>query len=281
MGSHRVSVIVSSYNQPNTLRLVLAGLRAQDDLDFELIVGDDGSDADTQALVEEFGREAPFPVQFVTKPHTQFAKPEALNRAALVSHGDQLIFCDGDCLPFRNFVSAHRRHYRPNGFCAGGYIRLDLAQSQGLTMEGIREGEHERFLTSRRKRRLYRKHYRSLFHKLIGRRYEPKVLGGNLSVDRGAFWQVNGFDEDFIGLSKSDSDLRNRLANSGNKGISVWNSAFVLHLDHRMDPRRCQPGAMRRSTDRQFYLARRGRVRAERGLDGHTRDASKYEKPPA
>ena len=47
-GRHAVSVILSSYNQSNALRPALAGLRAQDDLDFELLIADDGSQADAR-----------------------------------------------------------------------------------------------------------------------------------------------------------------------------------------------------------------------------------------
>ena len=40
-GRHGVSVVLASYNQPNALRLSLAGFAAQDDLDFEMIVADE------------------------------------------------------------------------------------------------------------------------------------------------------------------------------------------------------------------------------------------------
>ena len=102
MAQHTISLIVSSYNQPNTLRPVLAGFAVQDDLDFEMIIADDGSDADTRGVAEEFASTAPFPVKFITQEHRAFGKARILNKAAAVSQGDQLIFCDGDCVPFHN-----------------------------------------------------------------------------------------------------------------------------------------------------------------------------------
>jgi hypothetical protein len=45
-----ISVIVTTYNRPDALRAVLAGLGAQVDRDFEVLVADDGLRDDTGAL---------------------------------------------------------------------------------------------------------------------------------------------------------------------------------------------------------------------------------------
>ena len=46
-----ISVVVTTYNRPDALAAVLAGLAAQRDRDFEVIVADDGSRPDTAELV--------------------------------------------------------------------------------------------------------------------------------------------------------------------------------------------------------------------------------------
>ena len=47
----RVSVIISTFERPRELELVLAGYALQDDPDFEVIVADDGSGFATAAVI--------------------------------------------------------------------------------------------------------------------------------------------------------------------------------------------------------------------------------------
>jgi GT2 family glycosyltransferase len=60
----KISVIVSTYNQPEWLRKVLHGYLSQTFCDFELLIADDGSDDRTVAVIGKllgicFLREAP------------------------------------------------------------------------------------------------------------------------------------------------------------------------------------------------------------------------------
>lgn len=52
-----VSVIIGTYNRPDTLRVALQSIRALEgpDLTFEILVGDNGKSPETRAVVEEFG----------------------------------------------------------------------------------------------------------------------------------------------------------------------------------------------------------------------------------
>jgi glycosyltransferase involved in cell wall biosynthesis len=266
---HTVTVILSSYNQPKALRLGLAAYAAQDDRDFDLLIADDGSDEDVIREIESAASELRIPVTLITRPHKDFGKPEILNIAVARSKGEQIVFSDGDCVPFRNFVRTHREHYRPDGFCTGGYVRIRMPAAAALTPEEVAHGRHEMFLNSRQKRHLHGIHYKNLFYLALGFKSEPKIQGGNVSVPRGAFEEINGFDEAYRGFSKSDSDLRNRLRNAGFKGTSLWNKAFVCHLDHAIDPLRHTPESRRVKPEKEFYLEGRSRTRAEAGLDGH------------
>ena len=179
------------------------------------------------------------------------------------------MFLDGDCVPFRDYVAVHRAHFQPHSFCTGGYVRLTLEQSRTLTVEDVRAGRHERLMGSANWAELKRTHRKNRLYALINRKDEPKILGGNLSVAREALFGINGFEEEYNGFSKSDSDVRNRLRNAGSKGISLWTRAFVCHLDHKLDERRCRPGVLRSRQDREVYLTSKKRVKARKGLDSH------------
>jgi len=259
-------VIVSSYNQSRALRLVLTGFAAQSRTDFELLIADDGSEESILRVVEEFESHAPFPVRFLTQPDYGFRKARILNDAIVASRGEQLVFCDGDCVPLRNFISVHRAHYYPGTFCAGGRVALSAEQSRELSCEAVATGAHQRLLTSRWRRRLRWVHWKNVLYRYVGKRYKPKILGCNWSADREVLMRVDGFDERYSQFGGEDSDIRNRLRNLSATGISLWNSAFVLHLDHSLDPQRYARTGPRLRKDREVYEAGRNRVKARKGI---------------
>jgi glycosyltransferase involved in cell wall biosynthesis len=261
-----VSVIVSSYDHPTALGLVLEGLRAQDFGPFELLIADDGSGADTLELVDQFRSEG-LAIEFVAQADEGFRKAMAVNRAVRKSSGDQLIFLDGDCVPFPDLLSRHVDAYRPHSYAVGGYVWTDLPTARGLSREDVAAGRHMQLLDARARARLWSVHVRNVFYGFLGKPRKPKILGGNFSVARDAMWAVNGFDEGFDGYSGEDSDIRTRLNNLGATGISLWNRAFVCHLDHGLDPPRCRPEVVRRRGERALLLSNRSLVRTPRGLE--------------
>lgn len=269
MLSHSTSVIISSYNHPNCLRLVLEGFAAQEKLDFEVVIADDGSEPDTFELIEKFAARNCFPLRVVTQPDEGFRKARAVNLAVLETKGDQLIFADGDCVPFSNYVRTHQTAYAPMSYCVGGYVHLNLEESRALTTDAVLQGEHERFLKLPVRARLANVHWHNQLYKLLRKPRKPKILGGNFSVSRDALYAVNGFDEGFDGFSGEDSDMRNRLNNLGAKRISLWSRAFVCHLDHELDPRRCTVAVVRSKRNRSFLIGNRELVRTPNGLEGH------------
>ncbi|MGB6269163.1 MAG: glycosyltransferase, partial [Olleya sp.] len=52
--SFEVSVIVSTYNQPEWLRKVLIGYECQSFKNFEVIIADDGSTKETEDVINQF-----------------------------------------------------------------------------------------------------------------------------------------------------------------------------------------------------------------------------------
>jgi glycosyltransferase involved in cell wall biosynthesis len=64
LGVGTVSIALCTFNGVRYLPAQLASYLRQDRLPAELVVGDDGSSDDTQSLIQEFARSAPFPVHF-------------------------------------------------------------------------------------------------------------------------------------------------------------------------------------------------------------------------
>lgn len=231
-----VSVILSTFEQPRALRLALLGYARQTFRDFELVVADDGSGAETRAAVERFREEAGFPVKHVWQENRGFRKARIANEAVKASAGRIVLVSDGDCIPHGDFVRAHAEGCPGGGFATGGYVRLTAEQSLGLTEEGVRAGAYEGLLRARDRWRFRLIHWKSVLGVLLGSVKKPKVYGCNLSVDREVFYAVNGYDENFDGFGREDSDLRNRLRRHGARPVSLWGKAWVYHLDDALDP---------------------------------------------
>lgn len=85
-----VSVIIGTYNRPDTLRVALASIRALEgpDLKFEILVGDNGTAPETRAVVEEFGG--------IYDQTTVRGCPAARNLAMKRATGEFIAFLDDD-----------------------------------------------------------------------------------------------------------------------------------------------------------------------------------------
>jgi glycosyltransferase involved in cell wall biosynthesis len=144
MNMIKISVIVSTYNRPDALGLVLLALAAQDNLAlpgnsrqfrfakrqaepvlaFEVIIADDGSTCATAELINQLQPQLPYPLQHLWQPDKGFRAAKARNRAIAAASGDYLIFLDGDCIPQTDFIIRHRRLAETGWFVAGNRVLL-------------------------------------------------------------------------------------------------------------------------------------------------------------
>lgn len=232
----RLSVIVTTYNQPRALALVLAGLGRQSLQDFEVLIADDGSDPETAALIAEHSARAPFAIRHVWHPDEGFRKCAISNQAIQAAGGDYLIFFDGDCVPLRGCLEIHARSARRDGYLAGGAISLPRGFGDRLTPEQVARGALEGFGTwwSRvnKPTRLVASRI-PLLRDYMNRRVprEPSWRGGNSSAFAEHMYLVGGFDERFS-YGFEDAEFGHRLQAAGIHGRSVRYTAPVFHLEH-------------------------------------------------
>ena len=264
-----VSVIVSTYNRPEALAAVLNGLAAQTERDFEIVVADDGSAPVTAAVSAGYQSRLAAPLRHVWQEDRGFRAAAARNRAVSQSRGDYLIFLDGDCIPRRDFIAAHRRLAEPGWFVAGNRVLL----SEDLTRQALQQdwpvGDWSWRLWWPRWRR---GEINRLFPLLAlpdggWRKLRPSRWRGartcNLGVWRQDFERVNGFDERYQGWGHEDADLAVRLIRAGVRRKSGQFAAAVLHLWHPDNNR-----ARLADNERRLAAVIRGdHIRAAPGLD--------------
>jgi glycosyltransferase involved in cell wall biosynthesis len=232
----QLSVVVSTYNNPRALSLVLAGLARQTLQEFELLIADDGSGPDTKAVIDGFARTARFPVRHVWHPDDGFRKCTILNKAIVAASGSYLIFFDGDCVPAAHTIAAHVRAAQRKRYLAGGKVLLSQRLTDRLTLEAVQHGDFERigfwWRDVEKRRRLVISRVpglRFLFDRNVKR--PPGWRGENSSTFAEYVHRVAGFDERFT-YGLEDADFGHRLEATGVIGYSLRYTAPVFHLEH-------------------------------------------------
>ncbi len=263
-----ISVIVTTYNREDALDAVLRSLAQQVDADFEVIVADDGSGSGTAGLVDswkaKFGRH----LERVWHADRGFRAAEIRNRAILAARGSYCVFLDGDCIVRPDFVGTHRRLAEPGCFVTGNRVLL----SPDLTMTVLREKQTPeswgtlRWIGERRRGGVNR--LSALLHLPLGflRRIRQHAWKGarscNLAIWRSDLDRVDGFDSDYSGWGKEDSDVIVRLLHAG---VCRKDGAFatgVIHLWHAEADR----SQLTENEAKLGELIAGDRVRAQRGL---------------
>jgi len=270
-GARRASVVVTTYNSPDTLALVLLALARQDTIPSEVIVADDGSDERTAERLVTIVSECPFRLVHVHQPDSGFRAARNRNNAIHIAREDFIAFLDQDTLPHHDWLSAHLTHVKSG--CAGiGYV-LGLPEAGiagGTLPDSVRTGAFE---TSHGDSEidalaaLHRKYtiYARLRRLGLGIPGRPKLGSGNFSAFRDDLARVNGFDEEYVGWGQEDDDLGRRLYRTGIRPVVLVTNARVSHVPHPLRHRReWKEGA---NVDR--FSRRDLPSRCERGLDSH------------
>ena len=229
------SVIISTYNWPEALRLCLISLMHQSRMADEIIICDDGSRADTQELIEEIKKDFTVPVRHVWQEDHGFQLAKIRNKGLAIASGDYIIQIDGDLIVHRDFIKDHLNLKRPKYFTTGGRVLLSKKTTELLlTQKSISvnkfstnnknyfNGLHIPFLQN----------ILSLHYKTRGR-FEYYVKGCNMAFWKDDLFNVNGYNEDFSGWGKEDSELAIRLINSGVKKQFLKFGGICYHLFHR------------------------------------------------
>ena len=233
-----ISVIITTYNQPQLLRLVLLALEKQTDLAFEVIIADDGSTQATADLIKCFQQKNILSIRHVWQVDDGFQAAKIRNKAIQAASGNYIIFLDGDCIPRPHFIEKHRILAAPGYFVGGNRSLLSSAftaeiVTQSSSIESLNLFNYVLLGCKRKINRWF-----TLFLLPLGflRYIHPSRWRGiktcNLAVWKNDLLSVNGFDESYVGWGYEDSDLVLRLLRAAVKHKSGRFATTVLHLWH-------------------------------------------------
>jgi glycosyltransferase involved in cell wall biosynthesis len=234
----KLSVIITTYNSEEWLKKVLIGYSVQTELDFEIVIADDGSTDKTKLVIDTFHDKFKFPIVHVWQEDNGFQKCKILNKAILKANYDYLLFTDGDCIPRKDFVAQHLKNKEEGYFLSGGYFKLPIETSKQISWNNIKNqdcfsiswliknGVSKTFKLSKLTKI-------SIFASFMNWLTPTKRTfnGHNTSCFKRDLLAVNGFNE-IMQYGGLDRELGERLFNYGILSKQIRYSAVCLHLDH-------------------------------------------------
>lgn len=229
----KTSLIISTYNRPDALRLCLLSAFRQSVMPDEIIIGDDGSTEETRRLIESLRPLCPTELKHIWHEDNGFRLAMMRNKCVAASSGEYIIEIDGDVILHRHFVKDHVSFAREGCYVKGGRCNLGRKLTYELCLEeslrrlncftfGI-ESKPENALHMPWIGRLMAPYYR---------KNRETALGCNMSFYRKDFIALNGYDEFYEGWGGEDGDLGRRFQAYGLKKLHLKFVGIVFHLWH-------------------------------------------------
>ena len=161
-------------------------------------------------------------------------KHKTASRIKVVTIGDKK-YIGGDTYEYRDFIKDHKQMALKGSFIQGSRVLLSQENTASrIATKNISVSLFDKGFENRKN--AFRFPLLSRFLALKSRSLAG-IRSCNMSFFRNDCIRVNGFNEDFIGWGREDSEFAVRLVNSGILRRNVRFSALAGHLGHRENPR--------------------------------------------
>ena len=198
------SLIITTYNWPQALRLSVESVWTQTVLPKEIIIADDGSKEETRETVDQLRKQSPIPIIHVWQPDEGFQLSKIRNRGIAAASSEYIIISDGDCILEPHFIEDHI-YYAQAGYSVSG-PRVKLVSS--ATAKILETGNFNKpFFLSPKIRfgyNIYAIRNRWLCNRFV---YEvgklqtkAKFHGSNMAFWKSDAIRINGFDEEYTSI---------------------------------------------------------------------------------
>jgi glycosyltransferase involved in cell wall biosynthesis len=231
----RTSLIITTFNWKEALELSILSVLKQTRLPDEIVIADDGSDNTTKEIVDRLANSSSIPLIHSWQQNKGFRLARSRNKAIAKSTGDYLILIDGDIVLEQHFIADHINAAKTGFFVQGTRVLL----KESITRQALQQKELKACLSSpgleNRKNCLRSNLLSRLFS------FSSTKLPG-IKTCNFAFWKndalaINGFNEEFLGWGREDSEFTARLFNNGIKRQNLRFHAIAYHLYHPIHSR--------------------------------------------
>jgi glycosyltransferase involved in cell wall biosynthesis len=230
----KISVIISTYNEPRWLNFCLESYKNQTVKDFEIIIADDGSKEDTKSVID---KHRPLVTEHIWHEDKGFRKTKILNKAICAASSEYLLFTDGDCIAPNTLIKTHLQKRKENHFLSGSYYKLDERTSKSINKHLIKDLFNRRTLKQLGHHPTYKSVkflapllLRTILDKITTTK--PTWNGHCSSGWKKDIEAVNGFNEKMV-YGGEDRELGERLINYGIRPIQIRHRSCLIHLYHK------------------------------------------------
>ena len=239
----KVAVIVAVYKDLEALQLIIESLLNQTQVPDEIIVAEDAQHENIKEYLHSLNNAK---IIHISHEDLGWRKEKILNDAIKTATSEYLIFIDGDCVPYKNFVKAQVDLSEKNtALCGrrsepGPYFSTKIRNHE-LSIEAFERNYLFNYFQLKKDKT---KHLDegvifspdSFIFKLIHKfgRKNSHIVGCNWSCHKENLLTINGFDEDFtLPTTGEDTDVERRLRHFGVKMKSCRNASGMVHLYHK------------------------------------------------
>ena len=120
----RVSVIITTYNRHDALLFVLQSIERQTKIPEEVIIADDGSDANTEKLITNYQESSSLNIIHSWQEDKGFRAAKSRNKAIAISNFEYIVLVDGDMILHPKFIQDHLDNAEPGYFIQGTRVLL-------------------------------------------------------------------------------------------------------------------------------------------------------------
>lgn len=229
------ALIISTYNWPEALDLVLTSVLRQSKMPDEILIADDGSTESTKLVIEKYKKIFKIPVIHIWHEDKGFRLAKIRNKAIAKAKSEYIIQIDGDIILNRHFIQDHKKFAIPGTFVRASRVYINESFSNKLLKKtafkiSAFNKNISNFFSALRIPSLW-----PLFEK------KYKIKGAELYEIHGcnmAFWRsdaikVNGYNETFNGWGPEDKEFIARLLNIGVQKRFLKLGAITFHIYHR------------------------------------------------
>ena len=231
----RVSLIITTYNRPDALLLVLRSIELQTSTPNEVIIADDGSGDDTKETIRAFQKTSDLNIIHSWQKDSGFRAAKSRNKAIAKSSNDYIILIDGDMILHPKFIQDHVNNAESGYFIQGTRVLL----TKNTTSKALKDMNTQFSFFSQgiqnRKNAIHSNFLSKLFSKK--KNYLRGIKTCNMAFFKKDCINVNGFNNDFEGWGKEDSEFIVRLLNSGINRKNLRFNALQFHLWHNENTR--------------------------------------------
>lgn len=223
-----VSIVISSYNQLEPLKLALEAIQRQTEQPIDVVVTDDGSTDGTLEWLDSV--KFAFPLSCITREHGGYRLASLQNLGAKKAKGHRLLFTNADVIHCPTSVQGHSM--LTDNIIGAGIVR-------SIAEEGVAKVNADDVVNFSRLVALSVRHPSSKTN-CIGKYDDARpryveAWGGNFSLAAAVFHQQGGFDEGFDGgWGGEEAHLVKRCQERANCSVMGVGLSTGYHLCHAL-----------------------------------------------